>query len=370
MICGRLSIGRRRQWRFEKERNEVSAQLGTLEELPQDYREAMARASIGPLWPQLRNAFPHGAPKAVTQPNLWNYSTIRPLLMRAGELTPVEKAERRVLFLIDPGRGAAAMQVTSTLYVGFQLLMPGETAPAHKHTPSAARIVVEGEGAYTVVDGEKLPMAAGDLILTPGGAWHDHGHGGTRPVVWLDALDLPLFVYLEASYALEAALQTPRNRPDSSEVEYLSAGLAPSRRHDQGHAKAYPMMRYPWARTEAALRHMADHNGAGIAELDYINPETGENCLKTIGFTAMMLPPGQTSRPPLRSCGCVFHVLSGRGASIVNGRKYAWGPKDTFSAPAFADIEHRSADDAPAFLIRIHDAPLQEKLGYYEERVR
>jgi gentisate 1,2-dioxygenase len=110
MICGRPSLGRRRQWRFEKERNEVSAQPGTLEEMPQDYREAMARASIGPLWRQLRNALPHGAPKAVSQPNLWNYSTIRPLLMRAGELTPVEKAERRVLFLIDPGRGAAPLQ--------------------------------------------------------------------------------------------------------------------------------------------------------------------------------------------------------------------------------------------------------------------
>ena len=347
----------------------MSVQLGTLEELPQDYREAMARASIGPLWPQLRNALPHDAPKAVTQPNLWSYSTIRPLLMRAGELTPVEKAERRVLFLIDPGRGPAAMQVTPTLYVGFQLLMPGETAPAHKHTPSAARIVVEGEGAFTVVDGEKLPMVAGDLILTPCGARHDHGHDGTKPVVWLDALDLPLFVYLEASYAVESPLQKPRNRPDSSEVEYLSAGLAPSRRRDESHAKAYPMMRYPWVRAEAALRHMADYNGADIAELDYINPETGENCLKTIGFTAMMLSSGQTHRPPLRSCSNVFHVISGRGASIINGQKYTWGPKDTFSAPVFADMEHQSRGDAPAFLIRIHDAPLQEKLGSYEERV-
>lgn len=203
----------------------MSAELGTLEELPQDYREAMMRENVGPLWPQLRNALPHGAPKAVTQPNLWHYSHIRPLLMQAGELTPVEKAERRVLFLIDPGRGPTAMQVTSTLYVGFQLLLPGETAPAHKHTPSAARIVVEGEGAYTVVDGEKLPMATGDLILTPSGAWHDHGHSGTKPVVWLDALDLPLFVNLEASYAVEAPLQTPRNRPDSSQVEYFPRAL-------------------------------------------------------------------------------------------------------------------------------------------------
>lgn len=152
--------------------------------------------------------------------------------MRAGELTPVEKAERRVLFLIDPGRGPGSMQVTSTFYVGFQLLMPGEVAPAHKYTPSAARIVVEGDGAYTVVDGEKLPMVAGDLILTPGGAWHDHGHAGTNPVVWLDALDLPLFVYLEGSYAVEAPIQKTRNRPDTSEVEYVSAGLSPARRRD------------------------------------------------------------------------------------------------------------------------------------------
>jgi gentisate 1,2-dioxygenase len=354
---------------IEKESKKMSVQLGTLEELPLDYREAMARASIGPLWPQLRNALPHDAPKPVTQPNLWNYSTIRPLLMRAGELTPVEKAERRVLFLIDPGRGAGTMQATSTLYVGFQLLMPGESAPAHKHTPSAARIVVEGEGAFTVVDGEKLPMSAGDLILTPSGSWHDHGHGGTKPVVWLDALDLPLFVYLEGSYAVEAPLQKPRNRPDTSEVEYLSAGLSPSRRRDKAHAAAYPVMRYPWRRTEAALRRLAEHSGAEAAELDYINPETGESCLATMGFTAVMLRPGQAHRPPLRSSSSVFHVVSGCGVSTMNGHKFSWGPKDTFSCPVFANVEHQ-ANGENAFLVRIHDAPLQERLGYYEERAR
>jgi gentisate 1,2-dioxygenase len=348
----------------------MSTQLGTLEELPQDYRDAMSRAGIGPLWPQLRNALPHHNPRPITRSNLWTYSTLRPLLMRAGELTPVEKAERRVLFLIDPGRGPSAMQVTSTLYVGFQLLMPGETAPAHKHTPSAARIVVEGEGAFTVVDGEKLPMVAGDLILTPGGAWHDHGHSGTEPVVWLDALDLPLYVYLEGSYSVEAPIQKPRNRPDTSEIEYVSAGLTPARRRDAPFPTTYPMMRYPWARTESALRRMADLNGSEVAELDYVNPETGESCLKTMGFTAMMLRPGQTDRPLLRSCSSVFHVVGGQGASMINGQKHEWGPKDTFSAPVFAEVEHKASDKMPAFLVRIHDAPMQERLGYYEERAR
>lgn len=344
-------------------------QLGTLEELPRDYRDAMARAGVGPLWPQLRNALPHNAPQPVTQPGLWTYDSVRPLLMRAGELTPVEKAERRVLFLIDPGR-ATAMQATSTIYVGLQLLLPGEAAPAHKHTPSAARIVVEGEGGYTVVDGEKLPMQEGDLILTPGGCWHDHGHSGSKPVVWLDALDLPLFVYLEGSYAVEAPLQTPRNRPDASEVEYRAAGLAPVRRRDRAAPSAYPMMRYPWARTEAALRKLAEHNGGEAVELDYVNPETGQSCLPTMGFTAMMLRPGEAQRPALRSSSAIFHVISGRGTSTINGVMHTWGPKDTFSAPVFAAIDHKASGDAPAFLVRVHDAPLQEKLGYYEERAR
>jgi gentisate 1,2-dioxygenase len=346
----------------------MSTQLGTLEELPQDYREAMGRAGVGPLWPQLRNALPHNAPQPVTRSHLWAYRDIRPLLMRAGELTPVEKAERRVLFLRDPGRGPDTLQVTSTLYIGLQLLLPGEKAPAHKHTPSAARIIVEGEGAYTVVDGEKLPMKAGDLILTPSGSWHDHGHGGKEPVVWLDALDLPLFVHLEGSYAIEAPLQTPRNRPDTSQVEYLAAGLAPVRRRDRP-APPFPLMRYPWERTEPALRRLAEHSGDEPVELDYVNPETGQACLQVMGFTAMMLRPGKTETPPLRSSSAVFHVISGEGTSTVNGKRHDWKAKDTFSAPVFAAIEHE-ARGGPAFLVRMHDTPLQEKLGYYEERAR
>jgi gentisate 1,2-dioxygenase len=344
----------------------MSQKLGTLEELPQDYRDQMARAGVGPLWPQMRNALPHNAPQPVTRSHLWSYEAVRPLLLRAGELTPVEKAERRVLFLADPGR-ATSMQTTSTIYIGLQLLLPGETAPAHKHTPSAARIAIEGEGAYTVVDGEKLPMLPGDLILTPSGCWHDHGHGGKGPFVWLDALDLPLFVYLEGSYAVEAPLQKPRNRPDPSEVEYLAAGLAPARRRDK-RAPAFPMMRYPWVRTEAALRKLTEHSAGGPVELDYVNPETGESCLPIMGFTAMMLAPDAPSRPPLRSSSAVFHVISGSGVSTINGARHAWKAKDTFSAPVFAAIEHE-AKGGPAFLVRIHDAPLQEKLGFYEERV-
>ena len=345
----------------------MSQQLGTLQDLPQDYRDDMAAAGVAPLWPMMRNVLPHGRPNAMTSSGFWKYEKLRPLLLRAGELTPVEKAERRVLVLSDPGRGVGAMQATASIYLGMQLLLPGESAPAHVHTPSAVRIIVEGKGGFTVVDGEKLPMEEADLVLTPGGEWHDHGHEGTGPVIWLDALDLPLFYYLEGSYAKEGPLQAQRNRPDASEVEYLASGLAPSRRPGAG-ARKYPMMRYPWVRTEAALREMARYGGGDIAELDYVNPETGADILPAMGFTAMMIPAGKTDEPPLRSASAAFHVVRGQGVSVIDGREIRWGAKDTFTAPVFADIRHSAGTEA--FLVRIHDRPLQEKLGYYEERAK
>jgi gentisate 1,2-dioxygenase len=341
--------------------------LGTLEELPTDYRASLRDSHLTPLWPMMRNVLPHGQPIAATKPHLWPFAKIRPLLLRAGELTPVEKAERRVLVLCDPGRGTESMQATSTIYLGMQLLLPGEAAPAHRHTPSAARIVVEGEGAYTVVEGEKCRMEHGDVILTPGGTWHDHGHDGSQPVIWLDALDLPLFVYLEGSYAQEGSLQRPLNRVESALAEYSQSGLVPSRSYARPQ-KPYPMLRYPFERTAHALEALeaASAHGSPL-ELDYVSPETGESCLPTLGFTAMLLRPDVRQAGPRRSSSAAFHVVRGEGTSWVDGRELAWSKGDTFSAPPFARIEHQAARSA-ANLIRIHDRPLQERLRFYEER--
>src|ERR1044072_8358592 len=129
----------------------MTTNLGTMEELPADYREAVAGPHPTPLCPLMRKALPHGAPQPQSKACLWAFDTIRPLLLRAGELTPVEKAERRVLILSDPGRGPGAMRVAGPIFCAIQSLLPGEKPPAPRHTPSAARIVVEGEGAYTIV---------------------------------------------------------------------------------------------------------------------------------------------------------------------------------------------------------------------------
>ena len=344
--------------------------LGRLEDLPRDFRDALRDAAVSPLWPIMRSLLPRDRPAPATRPGHWRYAALRPLLLRAGELTPVEKAERRVLVLEDPGRGPGAMCVTPAIYAGLQLLLPGETAPAHRHTPSAARIVVEGKSAYTVVDGEKCPMRPGDLVLTPGGRWHDHGNEGDEPVVWLDALDLPLFVHLEGSYSVEGTMQARRDRPDASELEYAVAGLVPPRRAGEVRPQT-SLFRYPWVRVRSALTALAGHRAANRSiELAYVDPETARPCLPTLGFTAAMLLPGEPVRPPLRSASAVFHVVEGRGRSIVGAREIEWEAKDTFSAPAFAAAEHEAHGDEPAFLIRVDDAPLQEMLGFYEERPR
>jgi gentisate 1,2-dioxygenase len=186
----------------------MTQELGRLEDLPADYVQNLRDLNLVPLWPSLRGVLPANIPTRQTRPIHWPYQSIKPLLLKAGELTPIEKAERRVLVLANPGHGLDKMQASSAIYLGMQLLLPGEWAPSHRHTPNAVRMIVEGEGAYTTVDGEKCPMQRGDLILTPTGLWHEHGHDGTEPVIWLDVLDLPLVYYMEASYHVNGKPQT------------------------------------------------------------------------------------------------------------------------------------------------------------------
>lgn len=346
----------------------MSGELGTREELPQDYLDELEAMSVTPLWPSLRQVLPYDAPSRATRPYHWDYTAIRPYLMRAGDLTPIEKAERRVLVLANPGLGIETMRATPSIYVGLQLINPGETAPRHRHTPTAVRFVIEGSGGYTVVEGEKLPMEKGDLILTPTGQWHDHGHEGDGPVVWLDALDLPTVYYLEASYCIEGTVEPPDNRADASQWRYRRAGLVPFQALSRS-SGAYPLRRYPWSEVRAALMDMALATDMGdIVQLAYVNPETGEECLPILGFSAQMLRPGEEARPLRRSASSVMHVIEGEGESEVDGESFAWRECDTLSLPTHAAVTHRNKSARePAFLFHIDDAPLHRKLGFFEE---
>src|SRR5215207_7750660 len=167
--------------------------------LPPAYSQALEALSLGPLWSALHQLLPaERTTRAV--PHAWAWRALAPLLHEAARLVPIEQAERRVLVLENPGlRGSYA--ITATLYAGLQIILPGEAAPSHHHTPAALRLVVQGGGAYTTVDGVKCAMEPGDLIITPPMRWHDHGHEGTEPMIWLDGLDIPLVRSFDASWA-------------------------------------------------------------------------------------------------------------------------------------------------------------------------
>jgi len=342
-------------------------ELGRLEDLPQEYRDALTAHNLVPLWPSLRAVLPPGKPIPRTRATSWSYQGLRPLLLQAGELTPIEKAERRVLVLANPGHGLEKMQASSTIYLGMQLLLPGEWAPSHRHTPNAVRMIVEGEGAYTTVDGEKCMMRRGDLILTPTGLWHEHGHDGDKPVVWLDVLDLPMVYYMEASYVTEGKAQAVTG--DSADRAYQRGGVVPSPVFVRS-KQAFPMLRYPWVDVRAALETLAKAQPEIEAvQVAYVNPETGADAQKILGFSALMLRPGETLNLPARSTAMVFHQIEGGVDVRADGQLFSLQEADTCCIPGYTPITlvNRSAAQ-PAFVFIADDAPLQKKLGVYEVR--
>lgn len=340
-------------------------ELGTLGELPPDYLDALRAANLVPLWPSLRSLLPPHAPRTSTRTTHWPWAAIRPLLLRAGALTPIEKAERRVLVLANPGRGLENVQASAAMYLGMQLVLPGEVAPNHRHTPNAARIVVEGRGACTIVGGERCEMQHGDLVLTPTGLWHEHRHEGDGPFIWLDVLDLPLMVYLDASYVLPGDTQSVTRAPGG----YAHGGVVPRLCGERAHAR-YPLLRYDWKGTRAALEALAqDGARQGPVEVAYVNPETGADCLNTIGFSALWLRPGETQALHRMSPARVFHVVEGAGEAQVDDATVRFDTADTFCVPGFARVTlaNRSSR-TPLALICADESPIHRKLGVYEVR--
>ena len=342
-------------------------ELGRLEDLPADYREALTQQNLVPLWPSLRGVLPPTKPQPRTRATAWSYQAIKPLLLQAGALTPIEKAERRVLVLANPGHGLDKMQASAAMYLGMQLLLPGEWAPSHRHTPNAVRMIVEGEGAYTTVNGEKCPMRRGDLILTPTGLWHEHGHDGTGPVIWLDVLDLPLVYYMEASYHVDGERQTLQ--PGCGDATYAAGGMVPTKMFERS-GKAYPMLRYPWVEARAALVTLAaDQPALQAVQLTYVNPETGADAQNILGFYALMLRPGQLLTLPVRSPAMVFHVIEGGAEVTVETQSFTLLEADTCCAPGYSAVSLRNtSSDQPAFIFIADESPLHRKLGVFENR--
>jgi gentisate 1,2-dioxygenase len=343
--------------------------LSTRDEgLPAEYSRALESLSVGPLWTALHTLLPAARTTAAV-PHRWRWRELRPLLLEAARLVPIEQAERRVLVLENPGLKGTYC-ATSTLYAGLQVIRPGEVAPSHRHTPAALRLVVEGSGGFTTVEGVKCPMEPGDLIITPPMRWHDHGHEGTGPVVWLDGLDIPLVRHFDASWVSPTRpARAPRRATDSSRDAFTTAGLVPAGAPDED--AEYPQVRWPWQSVRAALAALAATASPGDAvALRYVNPRTGAPPLATLGAECQWLRPAERSRGVRRTSSAVFHVIEGRGTTRVGDVELAWEAGDTFVAPPWYRVAHtNAAAAAPACLFQFNDEPAVRALGLWQEEV-
>ena len=135
---------------------------------------------------------PRQIPNAIFRPHHWSYAQAKAALDAAGSLVSTDVAERRNLILVNPA-AENTRAAARTMMAAYQMVMPGEQTRAHRHTPSALRLILDAEPeAYTIVNGEKIPMLAGDVVLTPNWSWHSHVNEGQQRAYWLDFLDVPL----------------------------------------------------------------------------------------------------------------------------------------------------------------------------------
>lgn len=303
------------------------------------FYESLPKHNLEPLWLQLEKLV-SPRPNPAASVAIWRYAEILPALMEAGRIVPVEEAERRVLMLINPSLKAPC--TTDTLYAGLQLVAPGEIAPAHRHTAFALRFIIEGSSGFTAVEGEKIMMRRGDVILTPSWKWHDHGNEGTDPVIWLDGLDLPIFNLLRLNFAN----QYPESRYPSKISQDCTSRL-------------------PWAPVEKALQSIK-----GKHALYHYRNWNGDHLSCTISTQAERITAGNSSDESQETVSFIYHVVAGQGRSTIlspgmdQPREIIWSSKDTFAVPAWSRISHFcSMKEGDAFLIAINDRPLVESLG-------
>jgi gentisate 1,2-dioxygenase len=276
------------------------------------------------MWPQ---------PKKNFLPFAWHYNDAAAAFEAASKLVSTEQAERRNLILVNPVAGNI-YSTLRTLVVAYQSILPGESARSHRHSPNALRLVLDaGGGAYTTVNAKQIPMHEGDVVLTPSGSWHGHGHDGDRPATWIDYLDVPLVQLLEPIF-----------------FEHHPAGIEKPERITPGS----PFI-FSFASTEKRLAEATDDPRFGR------QVELGKPALKTMGLHMMRLAPGTRTAPFQSTANNVYTVVRGEGHTVVDGETFAWGRGDVIAAPSWRPHHHRA--DSDTILFRVTDAPVMAALG-------
>lgn len=301
----------------------------------QEFVGSLAANNLAPLW-EVYEKLVINAP-ARTEPSvIWKWADMAPNIQKSSELVHGPDADHRVLLLTNPHLDGPP-STTSHIIAAFQCVLPGEETTPHRHTPAAMRIIIEGDGGATFVDGRRLEMYDGDLILTPNWTWHCHRNDSAKRTVWLDVLDLPLVGKLDAVFG-------QLEKPDDAAFPANTRAL-----------------RFPWSDMAAQLDAAPDTGGART--VDYGGGETP--LLPTLTPSAVALAAGAATSQRRAMANELFVVLGGEGESQIGEVTHQWGPNDVFTAPHWSWTRHAAKNDA--HMIVISDGEIMKRLGLYRE---
>ncbi len=299
----------------------------------------------------------------------WRWCDLAPLLDRLGrEVDLGAGGPRRTLRLHNPG---LPYGTTHTFWASIQVILPGEVATCHRHTANALRFIMQGEGAWTTVDGEQYPMNEGDLVLTPAWGWHDHVHRGSAPMIWLDVLDISLMRMLRATFfdPYERDVQEVDAVPDRTWRQFGSGVMQPPGAKPA--ANSNPLLAYPAAMAQAALQA-----AAGLAPdphddvvLEYRNPTNGGPAMTTLAQQLQLIRPAFRGRRRRHTGSKLYYVLRGQGSSTVGDQRFDWSAGDFFTVAPWAWHAHEGRGTEDALLFQVNDLPTMKALGYYREEL-
>ncbi|MFV0492180.1 MAG: cupin domain-containing protein [Pseudorhodobacter sp.] len=335
------------------------------------YYDDLQKIDAGALW-TVANKIEPWEPASTSKPVLWRYRDLRDHVLRSVDLVTPEKAGRRVIYLNNPGRTDVSAAV-GWIYAGLQVMHPGERASAHRHSASAVRFIMEGAGAYTIVDGHKMTLGANDFVLTPNGTWHEHAvaEEGT-PCIWQDGLDIPFVNAMEANfYEVHPDLQQAvAYEVDDMTKTWGNAGLTPG---GGNWSKGYsPMYKYEWEPTYEALQKLASCSDGSPYDgvlMEYVNPVTNGPVMQTMGASMQLLRPGERTKAHRHTGSYLYHVAKGSGYSVINGQRFDWSEHDIFCVPSWAWHEHANGSQGEdACLFCLNDLPVMRAMGLYREQ--
>jgi gentisate 1,2-dioxygenase len=340
-------------------------------ELEQLYR-GFEQELLVPLWCEIGDLMPR-SPQSKAAPHLWRWERLKDLAAQAGRIVPVGRGgERRAIALANPSLGGRPF-ATPTLWAAIQYLMPGEDAPEHRHTQHAFRFVVEGEGVWTVVDGDPVRMSRGDFLPQAGWNWHAHHNAATEPMAWIDGLDIPFSYYTESQFfefGRERIDAHEKATPDRSRSERVwgHPGLRPVLQPDA--TSATPLLAYRWVDTDRALTDQlaleaeghAVTLSPGHAAVRYTNPTSGRDVLPTIRAEVHRVRAGARTLVRREVGSSVVQVFDGTGRVSVGDRSWDVRRGDLFVVPSWAPYSAQADGVADLDLFRFGDAPIFEAL--------